>query len=526
MSTRGAFAAGASCLWILGTGAVLGLVGPARGAGVTVITHGFNGNVTEWVIPMGDKIPQYLGFPGSNSTSYQVSITKSGSVYSLSQTFLDGVNPLTSDSGEIVIALDWSSLDGLFQGSTTTIATNAALALLSTNLIPDLAGRPLAAMPLHLIGHSRGASVMAELARILGAQGIWVDHVTTLDPYPLSLNGDPAMVNYANVLFADNYWQNIDAPNGQSLPGAYNRHLTNLSGGYGNGSAHSDTHLWYHGTIDLKTPTGDNLAMLTSAERAAWWTAAEAAGTNAAFRYSLVGGGNRLSTLEPAGAGAGHIIDGFNQVWDLGGGVATNPATNRTRLTVDNGAWPNLIRLNLTGPTSISTDDPIPLTFYFQAGATTSSVASVRFYLDRDSNPYDGNETLLSQGTVPSTGISNAYVSALTLSVDPATTMPGNYALFGSISDGGRTRYLYAPQKLALAPSRQPPVLLGGEAEASEFRFTVSGFPGQTIVVEASTDLAQWIPIRTNIMAGTAFSFVDTSSASFPQRYYRAALRQ
>ena len=112
------------------------------GAGVTVITHGYEGNVTEWVIPMGDKIPQDRSFPGSNSASYQISITRSGGAFSISQTFLDGVSPLASDSGEIVIALDWSSLSGLFEASTSQIAANAALALLSTNLIPDLAQNP------------------------------------------------------------------------------------------------------------------------------------------------------------------------------------------------------------------------------------------------------------------------------------------------------------------------------------------------------------------------------------------------
>src|ERR1035438_7672576 len=181
----------------------LGFGTPAPGAGVTVITHGFDGNVTDWVIPMGDKIPQYHGFPGSNSTSYEISITKNGSAYAISETFLDGVSPLTSDSGDIVIALDWSSLSGLFGPSTSIIATNAALALLSTTLIPELGGRPLASMPLHLVGHSRGASVMAELARILGAQGLWVDHVTTLDPYPLGLNGDPAMESVASLEHSD-----------------------------------------------------------------------------------------------------------------------------------------------------------------------------------------------------------------------------------------------------------------------------------------------------------------------------------
>lgn len=243
MTTRSCFSAGAECLLALAAGAAFWLVPSAQGAGVTVITHGLDGNVTDWVIPMGDKIPLYRGFPGSNSASYQISITASGSAYAVSQTLLSGVSPLASDSGEVIIALDWSTLSGLFGPSTSVIATNLALALLSTNLIPDLAGHPLAEMPLHLAGHSRGASVMAEAARILGAQGLWVDHLTTLDPYPLSLNGDPAMVNYANVLFADNYWQNIDFPSGQALAGAYNRHLTNLAGGYPAGSSHSDTHL-------------------------------------------------------------------------------------------------------------------------------------------------------------------------------------------------------------------------------------------------------------------------------------------
>jgi hypothetical protein len=42
-----------------------------------------------------------------------------------------------------------------------------------------------------------------------------------------------------------------------------------------------------------------------------------------------------------------------------GAGVAANPATNRIRLPVDNGAWPNLIRLNLTGPDHVSIGDPL-----------------------------------------------------------------------------------------------------------------------------------------------------------------------
>ena len=113
---------------------------------------------------------------------------------------------------------------------------------------------------------------MTEMARLLGAQGIWVDQLTTLDPDPVALYGDPPITNYANVLFADNYWQDLGngltVPNGQPVSGAYNRQLTNLDGGYA--SSHSNVHLWYHGTIELETPASDTQATITAAQRATW----------------------------------------------------------------------------------------------------------------------------------------------------------------------------------------------------------------------------------------------------------------
>src|SRR5207245_2756192 len=138
----------------------------------------------------------------------QISITRPGASYVISESFLDGVVPSASDSGEILIALDWSTLSS---GTvpTTDIAAQTAVALLSTTLIPDLNGHALAELPLHLAGHSRGGSVITEAARILGAQGVWVDQVTTLDPHPVSQFGDPSMKNYANILYADNFWQNL-----------------------------------------------------------------------------------------------------------------------------------------------------------------------------------------------------------------------------------------------------------------------------------------------------------------------------
>jgi len=497
--------------------------GPSvRGAGVTVITHGFNSDITSWIIPMAGKITIYQNFPGSNSTCYALSITKNGSTYTNTPSLIAGVPPLTSVSGEIIIKLDWSTIDTTLGVSTVNIANAAAAALLSTNLLPELGGRALVELPLHLIGHSRGGSVVTEMARVLGAQGVWVDQVTTLDPDPVSLYGDPAIKNYANVLFADNYWQNMGdgvlVPNGQAVSGAYNRYLTNLNGGYS--SSHSDVHLWYHGTIQLTTPASDTQASITAAERQTWWTAAEAAGTNAGFYYSLIGGGDRFSTNEPAGAGTGRIRDGYNQVWDLGAGSVTN----RTRLPADNGAWPNLLRLNVTSTNHFSVDDPVSVAFYDQFGSNASASATVRFFLDPDASPYDGNELNLGQLTLSGTGTNAVFFGTAGLTLNPAVTLPGNYSLFASISDGAHTRYLYAPERLVLDPSRRAPGIFANGFQNNRFHLTISGYPGQNIIVEASTNLVQWDALATNTLSGTTFDFADEASTGLAHRYYRAVL--
>src|SRR5437667_12496727 len=111
-----------------------------RGAGVTIITHGFNGNVTDWIIPMANRIPQYNLFPGSEFSCYELTV---GSDYSVTQSRIEGVSPMVSDSGEIVIKLDWSALAVGIGNSTTDIADAVVPQLLSASFVPELGGRSL-----------------------------------------------------------------------------------------------------------------------------------------------------------------------------------------------------------------------------------------------------------------------------------------------------------------------------------------------------------------------------------------------
>lgn len=44
----------------------------------------------------------------------------------------------------------------------------------------------------------------------------------------------------------------------------------------------------------------------------------------------------------------------------------------------------------------------------------------------------------------------------------------------------------------------------------------------QTVVVEASTNLVDWLPVQTNSMTAGPTYFNDSHSADYPARFYRA----
>jgi hypothetical protein len=58
---------------------------------------------------------------------------------------------------------------------------------------------------------------------------------------------------------------------------------------------------------------------------------------------------------------------------------------------------------------------------------------------------------------------------------------------------------------------------------SNQFGFNVSAVVGQTVVIEASTDIANWTTIQTNVVTnGGVFFFTDPESGLLPRRFYRA----
>jgi hypothetical protein len=517
-----------------------------KAAGVTIITHGADGDVTGWVAAMADSIPTYFNYryPGlsTNFTIYTVTLTTDGNGNYFYQWSRDsGSSPTNTDTGEIIVKLDWSQMAELgsaYDTSTYTVASVASYVIMQTNAISDLNGHALAEYPIHLIGHSRGGSLMSQISYVLGTNGIWADHLTTLDPHPLNNDGnddfpfttiDAPVHTYSNVLFHDNYWQNegifID-PDGEQVAGAYVRNLNSdvVTEGYNETSStspdHSNVHLWYHGTINLTTPnTNDDdgdIVTIDSTMRENWWTQYENYGQNAGFLYSLIGGGNRLSTDIPLGFPSDPtIVSGYNQNWDLGAGTSVN----RTALSANIGTWPNIIKFNVTGTNVVVQSNLVSTKLYYQYGGSSNLTAQI--YFDRDLNPYNSNSISVLSLQPPASGTGSVYYYS-NLGLATTNVPPGVYAIYAKISDGKHTRYLYTPEVITIISTQQPPTLDITRSGNGQFIIGINGVSGQKIVLQTSSNLQNWTPLATNTLNSSRFTYTNNLPVS--QQFYRAML--
>ncbi len=56
---------------------------------------------------------------------------------------------------------------------------------------------------------------------------------------------------------------------------------------------------------------------------------------------------------------------------------------------------------------------------------------------------------------------------------------------------------------------------------ANGFDFLIPGSSNQLVVIEASTNLVNWLPLQTNTLTTTPVNFTDSTWTNYPQRFYR-----
>jgi uncharacterized delta-60 repeat protein len=70
-----------------------------------------------------------------------------------------------------------------------------------------------------------------------------------------------------------------------------------------------------------------------------------------------------------------------------------------------------------------------------------------------------------------------------------------------------------------------PPVLNNAGIQSNHFVFKISGQSSQVVVVEASANLLNWLPVATNTLGDTPLPFNDPAPANLHMRFYRARLQ-
>jgi hypothetical protein len=110
-----------------------------------------------------------------------------------------------------------------------------------------------------------------------------------------------------------------------------------------------------------------------------------------------------------------------------------------------------------------------------------------------------------------------------------------NWSASVSLNSGANTIYIRSKDgagnystvaSVHLTYNPPAPVFGGSSVSGGKVQTTLSGLSaGETVVVEASSDLQNWTPIQTNTVSGTTLSVTNTINPALPGQYFRARVR-
>jgi hypothetical protein len=388
-------------------------------ASVTVLIHGHQGTTGGWVSAAADAIASRVG--ESQVSQYVMKVGESsGDLAVESFTLEDGPGIRESRLGDAIVKLDWTDVDN-GDYSTTDVGEVVGDYLLKRHG----SARALAELPIHLVGHSRGGSMVSAISRYLGAAGVWVDQNTFLDPvaveelFGFGYDDLPVRV-YDNVIFADNYWRDdgdmFDAdPDGQDVDGAHNVDLDDTVQEHHVVSAHMGVTAYYHGTIDTKSQFNRDHPVFND-----WYgnSGAKPARDKTGYTFSRLGGGSR-----PKG-GLSAAFGGTGERRGVGEEFAQ---------------WSNVGDVRTAGGRVFSVGEKIKVRLRVQDRDSSSRLT---LYLDRDRNPYNGNEAR----TMRRANVGQLdEVTLKSFSAASSGVAPGTYYIYARVSDSsGGVRFSYS----------------------------------------------------------------------------------
>lgn len=412
--------------------------------GITILTHGFQfagAGRPDWLNTMRTALANRLPAE-KRRINIDIIVTENNEGdLEVTETSMPG------EREETLIVLDWSDTAFFKDAEGKDTIPKKPTGDVAETVVEHMLGDPrLLQLPIHLAGHSRGSSLISEIARLLGRHGIWIEQVTHWDPCPISID-EPVGV-YGNTIFADNYWRDGEwlIPEGAPVSGAYNRDLGNLDGGYSTleGGDHSDVHLWYFGTINLNTPApySDGLSV-TQQMRNSWWTPTEQQGAKTGFFFCQTAAQD-WGTSDPRLADLPRT--GLHPVF---GGTGAR----QTLIYGPSPYWPNIRVQSLGGgATAFTAGEEIPIQCFYQDMDGSMSAALFR---DNDTNPYNSPEPVPIHAPEAFSNL-GTIIHPLTTSWIPGPSDVGTWYVMARATDGERTRDYYWPRSITILDEPTP----------------------------------------------------------------------
>ena len=290
-----------------------------------------------------------------------------------------------SDISSLVVIVDWSDVAcfGVQPFCFDQTPANAIGDLIFQELYTNSQTKKFVTQtPVHLIGHSRGGGAVSRFAYKLGELGIWTDHVTYLDPQPVTaFAGDFDARAWNTAIYVENYLEDKSVVHGQPVFGAKEWNLDSILCPVlclqSIMQQHSEVHQYYHGTVDTSSHwDGEKTLFLLPVDNIldSWYASPNPARGLTGYAFSRLA----QTSAFPGNRNAAGIHQSF---------PGSAGANRRDPITRPFGfSYPNVLLLS---PSSYLAQPGATIHFQYVSQDLDSPGYTVSLDLDDDTNPFN-----------------------------------------------------------------------------------------------------------------------------------------